>query len=191
MRHFLATRQGRSRLLAVLLLAGLGVALAPRLLGGENEETPGDEPLSSRVLPVPTLTLKAVEGYEVPRSYTGRFVSVQRTAVAFERPGRVKAVLFDDGDAVAQGKPLARLDTRDLVLAKQRLAAEKTRAEAVLAEMKAGPRKQTIAAARTAVEDLESQLAWRRKTLERLESLRDRSAASEQDYDDALFGVQG
>ena len=68
--------------------------------------------------------------------------------LAFETSGRIAEILVDEGDAVAAGQVLARLDDR---LAKARVAA----ADAGLAQAKArylyarrGPRKEDIAAAR-------------------------------------------
>src|SRR5689334_22396495 len=47
---------------------------------------------------------------------TGQIEPAQVVALNFSGPGRVSEVLVKVGDMVAQGDPLARLDTRELAL---------------------------------------------------------------------------
>lgn len=70
------------------------------------------------------------DGFTVARAFTGQIEPAQRTAAAFEFGGTVAAVLVDEGDAVAVGAPLARLDTRLLDAERERLLAARTAAQA-------------------------------------------------------------
>ncbi len=64
----------------------------------------------------------------------GEFVSPAQSSVAPKIPGRVARVLVDEGTRVAQGQPLASLETDYLRLDVERAGAELARANAALAE---------------------------------------------------------
>ncbi|HEY0592356.1 MAG TPA: efflux RND transporter periplasmic adaptor subunit [Thermoanaerobaculia bacterium] len=64
----------------------------------------------------------------------GEFVSPAQSSVAPKIPGRVARVLVDDGARVAQGQPLASLETDYLRLDVDRAQAELARASSALAE---------------------------------------------------------
>lgn len=68
----------------------------------------------SQSLPVETTVLEAADGYTTNRAYTGEWVAQRSSDLGFERSGKVTALLVDEGDVVAAGEPLARLDMRDL-----------------------------------------------------------------------------
>jgi HlyD family secretion protein len=91
--------------------------------------------------------------------------------LSFETTGRIAEILVDEGDMVAAGQPLARLDDR---LARARVAA----AEASLAQAKArymfarrGPRKEDVAAARAEADAAAAAAAHRGAEMTRSEKL--------------------
>lgn len=89
-----------------------------------------------RALPVSVLRVKLVHSYEMLRGFTGRVISRRRSELGFELAGQVAKILVDDGDRVAAGELLARLDTARLDARRRELAAQLDEAEAqrVLAE---------------------------------------------------------
>lgn len=70
------------------------------------------------------------DGYEIERAFTGQLEPAQRTAAGFEIGGTVAAIFVDEGDSVAAGAPLARLDTRLLEAERDRLMAARDAASA-------------------------------------------------------------
>jgi RND family efflux transporter MFP subunit len=71
-------------------------------------------------------------GYVEPRRFAGRLEPGRSAALGFERAGRVAQVLVDEGDAVAAGDVLARLDTAILENERARLAATRDAQAAVV-----------------------------------------------------------
>ncbi|PSN79769.1 efflux transporter periplasmic adaptor subunit, partial [filamentous cyanobacterium CCP4] len=132
-------------------------------------------------LPVETVALTPVEGYTVERQYTGEIVAQRSSTLGFEQGGTVVAVLVQEGDRVAAGQPLARLDTRSLTAQRQQLVAQRDQAMASLNELQNGPRQQSIAAAQAAVGDLEQQLALAQTQRDRRVDLYDRGAISREE----------
>ena len=99
-------------LLILVLLAGLGLA---GLKGWQHYFDKG--------LPVQTTRVEIGEIYQsivVP----GHVVSKQQLAISSAREGRLVAVLVDEGDKVAAGQVLARLDDRDLTTHLQRVQSD-------------------------------------------------------------------
>jgi len=76
-------------------------------------------------------------------SATGSLVPQAEVSLAFTSGGRVAEVLVAEGQVVAAGQALARLDTDDLAL-------QVAQAEANLAQVQAGPRAEDLAAAEAA-----------------------------------------
>lgn len=74
-------------------------------------------------MPVAALSLERVPGYAETRRYAGRIEPARAATLGFERGGRVTEVLVEEGDAVAAGDVLARLDIRLLENARVRLEA--------------------------------------------------------------------
>lgn len=142
----------------------------------------------SRVLPVEILTVEPVSGYEVARAYTGEIAAMRTSDLGFERGGQLVEVVVQEGDRVAAGTPVARLDISNLQAERQQLAAEKARALAQLSELRAGPRTEDIAAAEAAVRDLEQQLALQEIQRTRRESLYSQGAISQEELDEFAYG---
>jgi len=169
---------------ALVVIAAGGTLLL--FSGGVQAEDSGapDPPLD-----VQTLTVERVDDYRLTRRYTGQVVAEQASDLSFERGGRVEELLVDKGDHVQAKQPLAVLDKRHLITAKAQVTAELAAAQALLDELVAGPRQQTIAAARAEVRDLAAQADLQEAVYRRKLRLRGQNAASGQELDEARFGA--
>jgi len=94
-----------------------------------------------------------------PISITGELVPEQRAQLSVRIGGRVEEVLVDEGDPVAQGEVVLRLDATDLRLAVQQAEAQLESARAELAAMKADPLAEEIRSAEAAIERAEAALS--------------------------------
>ena len=150
---------GMSGLLAVAVGSVL-VALAK----GDTLRTETDvsEPVPPRVLVAATQAIQEQPSYLVRRSFVGRIEARRSTDTGFELGGAVLRILFDEGDAVAKGQMLARLDTKRLGAKRAELEARLHEAEARLSLMR----------------------STRERTLEALEL----NAVSTQQWDEADLG---
>lgn len=110
-------------------IIGLGMALgsAAGLLGcsGENAARAADSERSALLVRV--AAVQSAESYRVEREYVGRVQAARQSQVGFELSGQLASVVVDDGDRVAAGGVLARLDTN-------RLDAQRAEAAAAVAE---------------------------------------------------------
>jgi len=113
-------------------------------------------------------------------------VEVRQVNLGFRVAGRVQTMLADEGDGVAAGQPLARLDPvpyqQELELAQAELDA----AQATLDKLQAGTRKEEIAQARALVSEAEAERERLVKEFERARQLRQQNLSSQSDYDVAL-----
>ncbi len=83
--------------------------------------------------PVATVAPVAVEmqgAIAIDRRFTGQFEAPQETALGFEEGGTLAEVLVREGDAVAEGAVIARLDTRLLAAERTRLVASRAALQA-------------------------------------------------------------
>ena len=171
---------------ALGLLLLIGIPVVQTRVGHPSAEATDAEPVS--ILPVETITVDAVSSYEVARAYTGEIAALRASELGFEQGGQLVEVLVEEGDRIAAGAPLARLDIRNLQAQRQQLEAEKARAMAQLAELETGPRSEDIAAAAATVRDLEQQLALQEIQRSRREFLYDEGAISKEELDEFAFG---
>ncbi|WP_029029732.1 efflux RND transporter periplasmic adaptor subunit [Salinarimonas rosea] len=157
------------RVLSIVLQIGVVAAVGAGVLGGvgvlrdradARAEAARAEPAP---LPVSVTRLVREDGYTVEDRFLGRLEPARAADLAFERAGLVVAVLVDEGDAVAAGAPVARLDVAALEAERARLVAQRDQ----------------IAAARD--------LAGR--TLARQEALGDAGHASTQRLDEARLAA--
>lgn len=145
--------------------------------------------IAATPLPVESVLIAPVDAYTVERQYAGEIVAQRSSALGFEQGGKVVAVLLQEGDRVAAGQPLARLDTRSLSTQRQQLLAQRDQAVAVLAELQNGPRADSIAAAQAAVGDLEQQLALAVVQRDRRADLYERGVISREELDQQTFNT--
>lgn len=173
------TPRGLAPWAALCLVLALGIGFAATR-GGAAEAPP-----ERVVLPVETVAFRPVTSYLTTHAFTGKLNPPQRATLGFERGGRVAAVTVREGQRVAEGAVLARLDSAipaaQLLEARGRLAA----AQARLSELIAGPRRDELASARQRVQELSAQLELARLTRERQERLASREVISPEGNDAA------
>lgn len=168
--------------LFVLVLAGTWAASYAR---SQPERSPANSPL-----PVATLQVEPVEQYQMTRVYTGTVVAARTSQLSLQRGGEITAIHVDQGERVERGQLLAELNTNSLQAHRRELGARRAAAQAVLDELLAGARPETIAAARAEVRNLEAQVKLQELTLQRRKNLIDQRAVSQADYDQAQYGLQ-
>ncbi|MEL6677740.1 MAG: efflux RND transporter periplasmic adaptor subunit, partial [Pseudomonadota bacterium] len=112
---------------------------------------------------VAVMQLERMDSYEVTRRFIGQVEATRSTDLAFERGGTVAEMLVEEGETVAAGDIVARLDTRSL--------------EAALARQEATRRA------------LESDRELAVLTLERTQALEARGFAATQAFDEARLGL--
>lgn len=71
-------------------------------------------PEPSHVMPVMVFTARHDDGYQVEQRHAGVVAARRSSALGFARSGLLSAVEVNEGDRVAEGSVLARLDTRKL-----------------------------------------------------------------------------
>lgn len=167
---------------AVLIAAPIGCATRGAL---QSEEAVAAAPADEFAPFVQVLPVVEQPGVELPRSYTGVVRATRTSELGFKRTGRVEKILVQHGEVVKQGQTLAELDTASLQAELAVLNAERLVAEARLKELVAGPRKQTLDAARAQVAELEAQREQLRITHERSKRLVGSEIISQQTADDA------
>lgn len=92
---------------AVLATAALTAALTARVASG-------DAPPSREAMPVRSAAFAIDEHYEREQRFLGLIRAAARSRVGFEIAGTIAQTLVKEGDAVALGTALARLDTASL-----------------------------------------------------------------------------
>ena len=167
----------------------LGTLIAARSLLTSDPQSSAVSAASSS-LPVEVLRLEPVTSYQVSRIYTGEIAALRTSDLGFERSGALVEIWVDEGQQVAAGTPLARLDVQNLQAQRTQLQAQVAQAEAQLEELTQGPRSEDIAAAAAAVRDLEKQLALQEVQATRRESLYAQGAISREQLDEFSFGVE-
>ncbi len=156
---------GRLSAYAVTLLFGVAavglVAGGTTIIAERAAAVEGPDP--APLLSVATTPIAIEPGYRVERRFVGQVEAAQRTAVAFEQGGTVTEIAVDEGDAVAQGALIARLDTRLIDAEADRLRATR--------------------------QALSAQQELARRTSERQQKLNEQGFASTQSLDQASLGL--
>ncbi|MFT5526306.1 MAG: multidrug resistance efflux pump [Pirellulaceae bacterium] len=155
------------------------------LIAGCNSAS--DEPVTTTALPVATLRLQQSQQFEAERTYSGVVRAARTSELGFERTGQLVEVSVDEGDGVYAGQSLAKLDTRNLESRLKQLQAEQQSAEALLQELEAGPRAETIAAQRAQVEELSASYELQKLNLNRRSELRQTNTISAEELDQFQF----
>jgi HlyD family secretion protein len=112
-------------------------------------------------------------------------VDIRQVDLAFAVDGPLKEMLVDEGDAVKEGQPLARLDDTSYRHALAQAVANAAQAHAARAKAERGSRVQDIESARAAVNEARAVLRNAQVTLERRQQLVKESTVSRQAVDDA------
>lgn len=100
-------------------------------------------------------------------------------------PGRLQALPVQEGDAVAAGQELARIETTDLRLALQQAKAEREQAGAELRLRLAGARKEDVAELEAQIRSVEADLEGAQKDYDRMQGLLDSGSGTAKARDDA------
>lgn len=116
---------GRVRTVTVTLLvcggAAAAVSVGLSLVAAKEVATEGNRaPLTS----VGVISVELAQGYTVTRRFTGQIEAAAQTDLGFELGGRITEMLVEEGDVVAAGAVLARLDTSALTPERAALEAE-------------------------------------------------------------------
>jgi len=142
------------------------------------EFVPANNPLE-----VQTIVAQNVPYFARERSYTGIVHESQRSKISFQRGGEVITLLVDEGQRVELGQKLAEMDDRHIRTRRAQLVAQLAEVEAELAELLAGPRKETISAKRAELEALDAQTAVLEKQLARRKLLVENASVSREEYE--------
>ncbi|AWI09824.1 secretion protein HlyD [Ereboglobus luteus] len=116
-------------------------------------------------------------------------VDIREVNLGFRVSGRVTEILKDEGDPVAPGDTIARIDAAPYEQEVAQAGAALAVAEAELARLVAGYRAEEIAQARAAVNELEATLANNQVNAKRIAELLRQNASPQQDYDNAATAV--
>ena len=153
-----------------------------------------------RLLILAGLALVAAAGCRQPEpSNTVRvsgYVEATEVQVSAETGGRILDLLADEGDRVARGDVIARLDTRDVELQIARVRAERAAADAQVRLLQAGARPEDIrqaqaqvAAAKSDAAAIEAELTAADTDLQRFETLLQANAGTQRQRDEAKARV--
>lgn len=144
-------------------LAGMALLGAIALLGGCRWPWSGDDAR------LPITLSGTVDAHEVD--------------VAFQSPGRIRALFADEGQAVRPGEVVAQLDDADLALAAQRAQAQAVSASHALASLRAGARSQELRAGHAALAQAQADKRYADQQVQRTRELIDRGFVSRDQLD--------
>jgi multidrug efflux pump subunit AcrA (membrane-fusion protein) len=139
-----------------------------------------------RGLPVELMRVGILASPSQPTTLRGILMPLRATDLSFRRAGRIRRLEVAEGDRVVDGQVIAELDRADLDADRAQAIAEQASAKALLDELIAGPRKESIDAARAEAARLREMVTLRNLTLDRQRSLMGQNASSQQNLDEAL-----
>lgn len=182
------TRRISKALVALGCVVAIGVAMQFWRTTAATAEQ--QSPAEAKVLPVSTITAQPHENYQRVRNYTGVLREARRSQLSFQRAGELLELTVDEGSVVAAGQILGRLDDRHIRARRAQVEAQVEEAKAVLEELVAGPRKETIAAKRAELRAQESRRKVLTSQLARREKLLEATAVSREEYETFQFDLQ-
>jgi len=94
----------------LVLVAAAGAAAVGLSAALHARTGPAAPTAAEAAIPVETAALRLDDAYPVESRHLGRIEAARAVALAFDLGGRVEAVLVEEGDRVAPGQALARLD---------------------------------------------------------------------------------
>jgi HlyD family secretion protein len=115
-------------------------------------------------------------------------IEITSTELSFKVPGRLLERLVDEGEMVKAGQVLARLDTDELKQELAARAAEQSAAQAGLADLQAGSRKEEIAQAEAALTRQKAEADRLAREAARMEGLYRREVVPLKDLEAVQFG---
>ena len=173
-------------ILGLLFVGAAVVALG--FVRGPTEVATTEGPATT-VLPVDLVRIQCVDTFIQERTFTGIIKAARTSEIGFERTGRLTEVLVEEGETVALDQVLARLDAENLGARQRQLQAERAAAMSLLEELEAGPRRETIEAARAEVRDLQSQVELAQLIFRRSEQLLPTRGIAQEEYDRTALGL--
>jgi len=168
--------------LAVVAVVAAGVQFWPTASATADQQP---APVA-QALPVATVTAERAESYSRERFYTGLLREARRSRLSFQRGGELLELLVDEGHVVKAGQMLGRLDARHLRASRAQIEAQVAEAKALLEELLAGPRQETIAAKRAELRAQESQSQVLAGQLARRKRLVQSASVSREEYETFL-----
>lgn len=153
-----------------------------------TSDSPGGMALSAEradPLTVAVAPLSSFKPAVVPTRLTGIVTAARTSSLSAKQLGRVEKVHVDIGDKVVGGQVVVELDTEPLIAERKVLEANLAAADALLEELKQGPREQEIAQAKTRVDEADANLKYREAMLKRSEQLKISKTISQQEYDES------
>jgi membrane fusion protein (multidrug efflux system) len=118
-------RRGRIVVAALVVILAVGAFVAPRVFGGNAEGDPAAAgPGAMPPMPVDVDTARLGNVMDAVRA-TGRIEAVQAVELRPDEQGRVVELLFREGQSVAEGTPLVRVDDALLRAQAERATAER------------------------------------------------------------------
>jgi HlyD family secretion protein len=117
------------------------------------------------------------------RLFASGTVEAVEADLGFDVPGRIDEIAVREGDSVAAGGELARLDRSELVARRTAAAAQLAASRAVLTELRAGTRDEEIGRARAAERAARRRMNDAQRELDRSRRLFEGGAVSQQMLD--------
>ncbi|MFS8836128.1 efflux RND transporter periplasmic adaptor subunit [Synechococcus sp. WC101] len=121
---------------------------------------------------------------------SGQVQPIRQVNVSPRESGRLAELLVDQGDEVAAGQVLARMDYGDLASGIRQAQARIQELQARLAELQAGERPQVIAAAQARVDAARSQVRLAERELERIQTLVQQGVVARSELDQRLARLE-
>jgi HlyD family secretion protein len=118
------------------------------------------------------------------------FIEADEIRVASRVGGRVAKTLVREGKRVMRGDPLIELEPYDLLHRQAEAKAKRDELAATLAKLKAGPRKQEIAAAQARLDAAAASTQLAQITYERVKSSSESRATSATELDEAVAALK-
>ena len=177
-------------IVGVALMAVLALSMAVRGIGRPAPAKPATAASDA----APVTVAPAVSGDVVARVIaTGTVTSIRDAKLGSKLSGRVAAVLVQEGDRVAAGAPLLRLDTNDLLAQEAQAQASVAAARAQLQKVVTGARPEerqqstdAVQQARANLDSAQASVRWAQMTVDRDRSLQTQGAIAQQDLDQAM-----
>ncbi|NRQ52984.1 efflux RND transporter periplasmic adaptor subunit [Brevibacillus sp. HD1.4A] len=163
---------------ALLSLVLVGTACTT----GEQPASSVETRLDAKVVETKRVQTKTVR---TESKLSGTLAPVEEVTVAFEIAGEIKRMPFKEGDSVKKGDVLAVLGTTDYSLQLAMANAEANGANAQLAKVKNGSRKEEVQQAQAAVEAKQISLQQAESDYRRMEQLHKNGAISQSEFERA------
>ncbi len=199
-RHLLTRRRGIVALAVVAIVAVAAALFGPALSQSSSVVPGGDQQLSTtssnsavdiaRPLTVLTSPVSRAGPTFLTQQFTGIVNARRTTQLSAKVLGRVELIAVDFGDRVVADQSLIELDSAQLRSERSAVAASLSAAQAQLAELKHGPRRQELEQSASRVNELRSLAELQQANLNRTESLRNSLALSQQELDESRFRTQ-